>query len=154
MLVAMLATLGCGEDANVAGNYTIAVTNGDNGCELENWMEGNTASGITATITQSGEDVTATLDGLVGAYFNAVFGSASFTGKVSGDDLALKIIGTRSATEGNCTYTYNAILNGSVDGDTLTGTIDYEAATNDQPDCAALEGCQSTQDFNGTRPPT
>jgi hypothetical protein len=158
MLVALLATLaplGCGgEDADVAGNYTIAVTSRQNGCELDNWMEGDTASGITATITQSGSAVTATLDGLVGAYYNAVFGSASFTGTVDGDDLELQIIGTRSATEGNCTYTFNAILNATIDGDTLTGTIDYQAATNDQPDCAALEGCTSTQDFNGTRPPT
>lgn len=154
MLVAILAALGCGEDANVAGSYTIAVTNRTNGCELENWMEGETSSNIPVTITQSGENVTATVDGLVGAYFNAIFGSAAFVGTVSGDDLDLQIIGTRSATEGNCTYTFNAVLSGSVSGDTLTGRIDYQAATNDQPDCAALEGCTSYQDFNGTRPPT
>jgi hypothetical protein len=157
ILVAVVALVvaGCGDDpANVAGDYTVAVTSGANGCNLTNWQEGSSTSGIGVTITQDGGNATAIIEGFVGQYVMAALGSRTFTGTVDGTDLDLDLIGTNALTTGNCTYTYNALLDGGIDGDVIIGTITYTAATNDQTDCAPLEGCESIQDFNGTRPPT
>ncbi|MCX5743359.1 MAG: hypothetical protein NT062_12775, partial [Proteobacteria bacterium] len=63
------------------------------------------------------------------------------------------LIGTRSATQGACTYQITAILRAGLVTDTLTGTITYTATTNHHADCGTLETCASTQDFNGLRPP-
>ena len=153
-VLVLLAACGGGEPANVAGNYTVAVTNRDNGCAFQNWTVGNSASGIPVTITQSDTDVTASVEGLTGGFLALALGDRSFRGEVSGSHLSLDLIGTTSYTMGNCTYTFNALLDARVEGDTLMGQIVYTAATNDQSDCATLEGCESVQDFNGTRPPT
>jgi hypothetical protein len=147
---------GCGGDnepADVAGNYTMAITNRENGCNLQNWNVGEMSTGIMVTVTQSGANATAIIEGGVGAYVELILGSRSFTGDVRGHQIDLTLVGTRSATMGNCTYTYNAILDGHLDGDTLEGEISYTPQTNDQSDCAAFEGCASVQGFNGTRPP-
>lgn len=140
--------------ANVAGDYTVAVTNRDNGCNLANWTVGSSASNIGVTITQSGADAQATVNGLTGAYVSAALGSNVFVGTVDGDHLSLTLFGTRSQTMGNCTFTYNADLAADLNVDALTGTIDYTAKGNNNPDCATITGCVSRQDFNGTRPPT
>lgn len=151
----LLVAVGCGSsDADVEGAWTIAVTNRDNGCNFANWTDGNQASGIPVQIDQEGSAVNATITGGTGAYLSLVLGSNVFTGDVSGDDLALTLFGTNSATSGNCTYTYNAELSGTVTDDTMTGRIDYTAKGNGNPDCAAIDGCVTFQEFNGTRPPT
>jgi hypothetical protein len=154
-MVVVVAVAGCGgSPADVAGSYTVSVTNGANGCNLVNWTVGESAAGIPVTITQDGGAATATVEGVTGALLVAGLGSRIFAGEVSGSSLDLALIGTNSQTSGNCTYTYNALLDGSIDGDVIEGTITYTAATNDQSDCAALEGCETVQDFNGTRPPS
>jgi hypothetical protein len=153
-LASLLAGCGGGTPADVAGSYTIAVTNGVNGCNLAAWVVGNSATNIGVTIAQDGGDATATIEGLTGAYVMVVLGSRVFTGEVRGAHLDLELIGTNPQTSGNCTYTYNAILDGSIAGDVIEGTITYTAATNDQSDCATIEACESVQDFNGTRPPS
>jgi hypothetical protein len=54
LLVVQSATLACGDDpADFTGSYTINVTNRANDCGFDNWMEGDTASNITMTITQA-----------------------------------------------------------------------------------------------------
>lgn len=152
--LALFCVVGCGSDpANVEGNFTIAVTSRDNGCNLANWTVGNQAAGIQVTIAQEGEDVSATIEGLVGAYVTAALGSNMYNGTIDGESLDLALFGSRNQASGNCAFTYNSYIRGSVNGDTLTGRIDYTAATNGNPDCAAIEGCISYQDFNGTRPP-
>ncbi|MBT8496164.1 MAG: hypothetical protein KJO07_24175 [Deltaproteobacteria bacterium] len=154
-IIALCALVGCDDDpADFEGNFTIAVTSRDNGCNFDNWMEGDTASNIQMTITQEGAEVTATIEGLVGAYLNLVLGDNEFNGDADGNDVVLTLFGTNSATEGNCTYTVNGVVDGELNGDVLEGQLRYEAATNGNPDCAALEGCASVQDFNGTRPPS
>lgn len=155
-LLTAAALGGCGDPApaDVAGTYTINLTNGANGCNLANWTEGNTSTGIPVVITQTDASASAEVMGLAAVALDVALASHVFTGEVDGDDLHLAITGTRSATSGNCTYTYNALLDAALAGDVLTGTISYEAATNDNSDCAALEGCASVQNFNGTRPPT
>lgn len=58
-----LFLLGCGADANVAGNYSIALTNGDNGCNLSNFTPGNTSTNVGVTTVQDGSKVTMTING-------------------------------------------------------------------------------------------
>lgn len=153
-----LPLLACGGDdpADVAGDYTVAITNRDNGCSLTPWTVGDSASGIVVTITQDANKksvATATVNNLAGLFLRAAVGDNKFTGEVDGDHLDLKLLGTVSHSMGNCTYTYNAAIDGDLNGDALTGKINYTAATNGGPDCGTLTGCKSLQDFNGTRPP-
>src|SRR5215831_1933245 len=103
-----LFVIGCGSDVNVAGTYTVAVTNGENGCNLQNWNVGNSASGIPLMITQNGSALTATVNGLTGTYLNLVLGSSAFTGTVSGNDINLRLVGTRTGNMASCAYTINA----------------------------------------------
>lgn len=147
----------CGNDpAMVAGQYSVAVTNRDNGCNLANWTVGAMSSNIPVDITQNGVMASATVTGIVGVAVSAALGSNVFTGDVDGNDLNLTLYGTVSHTAGNCTYTYNAVINATLSGDILQGTIDYKAKTNGNPDCTSMNitNCNSRQDFNGTRPPT
>jgi hypothetical protein len=139
--------------ADVAGDYTLAITNHDNGCSFQNWTVGESSSNVPLTITQNGHDVTAILEGVTGVWVEAGLGSKTFTGDVTGNALEVTLYGTRSGTQGGCAYTVNATAYATLAGDTLTGTIEYTPATNGSPDCGALEGCVSEQAFNGTRPP-
>jgi hypothetical protein len=149
----VLACVSCGGTANVAGDYTVALTNHDNGCNLNNWTVGNTASGIPVTITQAGADATADVGGLAQVALDGGLGGHVFTGPVNGDDIDLTLFGTRSFNQGNCTYTYNGEIIGTLSGNTLDGEIHYSAATNSNPDCSSLQGCVSIQAFSGVRPP-
>lgn len=153
--LALAALLGCGSDpADVAGNYTVSITSRDNGCAFANWTVGNTATGIQVTMTQDGASASATVEGVTGGVLMVGLGGRTFTGSVDGNELSLSIVGTVGHTQGSCAYTHDAVLTGTIDGDFLSGHIDYQARTNGQPDCGTLTGCTSTQDFNGTRPPT
>jgi len=156
LLAAGLFLAACGSDpANVAGEYSLSLTSRENGCNLENWIEGSTASAIPLSVTQDGSDVTAVVSGPVWAAFLDIWlGSHTFHGKVSESDVKLTLFGNTSFHQGNCTYTLNCTLDARSQGDLLQGDILYQAATNDNPDCASLEGCTSRQEFNATRPPT
>lgn len=151
VLVSLLAA--CGSDVDAAGDYTLAVTNRENGCDFDNWTEGESSTNIPMTITQSGDMITGDVGGVAGGFLDLVLGSSVFEGEVSGDDLNMTLFGETSATQGNCTFTVNAVLDGELEGDVLTGEIRYTAATNDNPDCTDIEGCVSRQELNGTRPP-
>jgi hypothetical protein len=154
MLLALVALCSCDSSpVAIAGNYTLAVTNHDNGCNFSNWVVGDNSTGIPLTVTQNGSDVTAMLEGATGVWVEAVLGDRTFTGKVSGDKMDVTLYGTRSLTQGNCTYTVNARAVATLANDALTGSIDYTPATNGNPDCSTIDGCVSTQAFNGTRPP-
>jgi hypothetical protein len=148
------ALAGCGDDpADVAGEYSVNVTNRDNGCMFEDWTEGDTATGIPVSITQDGSSVTAEVGGLTRALLLFWLGGATFTGTVRGDQLDLQLQGTRSMSSGNCAYTMDAVIDAEVRGDTLSGEIRYEARTNNQPDCGTLTGCATVQGLSGARPP-
>src|SRR5689334_11840685 len=95
-LIWVLACAACGGPANVAGDYTIALTNHDNGCNLGNWTVGDTASGIPVTITQASGNATATVGGLAQVALDAGLGGHAFTGPVDGNDVDLELFGTRS----------------------------------------------------------
>jgi hypothetical protein len=151
---------GCGDGddagpaADIAGHYTIAVTNRDNGCDFADFTPSESAESIPLTITQNGSEVTGTLEGLAGAWVALLFGSNQFTGKVSGTSVSMTLYGNRTATQGNCVYSVNAIMTATSTGDVLQGHIDYTKAGNSNPDCAGVSGCITRQDFNGTRPPS
>jgi hypothetical protein len=138
--------------ADVSGVYMVAITNGANTCPFDNWMEGKETAGIGLTITQDGTKIHGTLDGITGTFFALAFGSADFDGTVSGDSLTLTNYGSRNQSMGNCSYTYNATVDGTLNVDSISGTITYSTATNNNPDCASVQ-CSASQRFSGSRPP-
>jgi hypothetical protein len=156
--ISTFAMIACGSTspAKVAGDYTVATTNRDNGCMLGNWTVGATNANIGVTITQDGSTAMASVNGLVGGILDFALGDHVFAGSVDGDFVNLTLVGTRSQTAGNCTYTYNAVLSGTLTGDVLQGNIKFVSNPNSAPDCTSMgiTGCASVMDFNGTRPPT
>ena len=154
----LLSACGGGDPADVAGNYTISLTNRENGCSFMNWTEGETSTGIPVVITQGvdaeADTATAVVNGGAGLYLDVVLGSRTYTGEVDGSNLHLTLYGTNSFNQSACTYTVNSEIDASLDGDVLEGNLLYHTSTNGSPDCGTLEGCESRQEFNGTRPPT
>ncbi len=156
ILLGFAVALGaCTSDADVAGNYTVALTNRDNGCNLGNFTPGSMSSGVSVVITQSGSKLTLTVEGLGGVALTALLGVGGnvYSGNVDGDGFSVESIGTKPNTSGNCTYTFNSEISGTLNGDALVGRIDYRAADNGNSDCTQVHGCLSYQDYNGTRPP-
>lgn len=156
LLAPLAASLGCGSEneftADMAGVYTLALTSRASTCPFPNWREGESATNIGFTVAQSGADVHATVDGLVGAFVALALGTNQFDGTISGSDFSLTNYGTNPQTQGNCTFTYNAVAAGKLQGDAISGTITYSPATNDNPDCRNIQ-CSAVQDFSGTRAP-
>ena len=138
--------------SDVAGNYTVAITNGASSCNFDQWMEGQETTGVGLAITQDGQKIHATLDGVTAVFFTLAFGSADFDGTIQGNTLTLTNYGMRTAIQGNCSYTYNATVKATQTGDSISGTITYAPKTNGNPDCDAVE-CSASQKFNGSRPP-
>ena len=153
-LCSLVILASCGSSpADVSGDYTINVTDEDNGCNLQNFNQGSSTSNISTTITQDSDSVTVTVMGVAGAYLNTILGSSAFDGSVDGEHINATLFGKTSGTMGGCEFTYDATIDGDLAADTLTGTITYTPKTNGSPDCSPIEGCHSTQNFNGTRPP-
>jgi hypothetical protein len=154
-LVSVLALSACGEDdVDPTGEYTVAVTNGENGCMFANWTVGQQASGISLTITNLADGtVTADVGGATRVVLDLILGKHVFTGSVDGDELNLTATGEQGVTEGNCAYTLNADVDATLDGDFLEGTITYRFQTNQGTDCGYRDTCTTVQAFNGTRPP-
>jgi len=139
--------------ANIAGDYTVGVTNRDNGCNFPNWTVGGMTAGVDVKIAESGSNVTADVTGGTGAVLDFAFGSSAFTGPIDGNMLDLTLEGTRVQQTGTCTYTYNGEIIATANGDTMTGRINYTPATNGNSSCTAVAGCLTYQEFNGSRPP-
>lgn len=146
--------VGCGSDpVDAEGTWTLSGTNRDNGCNIGNWNVGDSFSAVTVNITQNGDAANADVTGGGGFYLDVLLGGNDiFSGTVDGSDLTLDRQGTRSMTQGNCTFTYNAEMDLRISGDVLTGRLNYRSAHNGNTDCAAVT-CVSYQDVNGTRPP-
>jgi hypothetical protein len=155
----LLLLSGCGSDSNfqassnVAGNYTVSVTNADNGCMIENWEAGMSTSGIPFLIEQQDKNLNGTLQGVAGAGLFLWIGTNMFVGTATGNAFDITAHGSKMRTQGTCTYELNAEIQGSISGDLISGTIKYAPATSNDPACASLQ-CSSTQNFNGTRPPS
>jgi hypothetical protein len=158
LLGALAASVGCGDDENddftadVSGDYTVALTNADNGCAFEQWERGDTTTGIGLSIEQQGRKLDASVDGVSSFVLGLVLGTAEFEGEARGLSFTMTAYGTIPRREGNCSFTINAEVEGELDGDSISGTITYAPATNDNPDCAEVR-CSSVQNFSGSRPP-
>jgi hypothetical protein len=153
-LLAGLALAACSSTpADIAGDYSVAVTNETNGCNFASYVVGNQSTGVTVTITQTGGSATAAVTGLGVFALDAVLGGHTFTGTVDGDAVNLSLQGTATMMTGNCAYTYNGAIIATADGDALMGKLTYTGATNNNSDCGSIQGCVTYQDFSGTRPP-
>lgn len=152
-LPALVLLAACGGTADVTGTYTVNLTNHANGCAFQNWTVGDVATGIPVTISQDGDSASADVGGGAGGFLQLWLGGKVFNGSVDGSDFTATITGTNPNSSGNCAYTFNATLDATLDGDTLSGVVDYAAQTNNGTDCGALTGCVSEQAMNGTRPP-
>jgi hypothetical protein len=153
-LLLFAALAACGDPVNAEGTYTISVTNRENGCNFQNWTVGDSAANIQVVVNQEGESANADVMGITRIYLDAVLGAHVYNGTVDGDELHLSIVGTRSTTQGNCTLTVDSDLDATLDGDVLTGRLNYRYHGNGNTDCSPYNGCTSYQDMNGTRPPT
>jgi hypothetical protein len=153
-LAALSAVSGCGGDpVDVRGTYAINLTNGPNGCELENWTVGETSTGVPVVITQDGANVTVTVQGAAAVYLDVAIGGHVFEGTVSGRHIDATLTG-RAGALGSCAYTSIVDLEADLDGDLLTGRLRYYAQTNGLADCERFNTCENTQQLNGTRPPS
>jgi hypothetical protein len=138
-------------DANVAGNYTAQITNGADGCSLGLTKDQNLTADFI--VTQDGSDVSLRIEGFSGGFISLLAGSAVLTGNVDGDDVDVERIGTVKKTEMSCEYMVNVQIKASQDGDSMSGRVEYRAATNADPTCGSRQNCISVQEFNATRPP-
>jgi hypothetical protein len=157
LLLAVLLAMACDDDdppADVEGEYTIAITNGENPCGFQNWDEGASATGIVLTVTQDGSSLMAVVEGVAGGLIGLLIGSADYEGHVQGNVLVLENFGTRSFTRGDCAFTIKSTAQVQLSGDAIAGTIEYTPVTNGSPACEELESCVSEQLLSGTRPPT
>ena len=156
--LALLGALGCGggdgDTVDASGEYTLAVTNGDNDCGFQGWDEGAQTSGVPFSVNQDDDNhITASIEGLAGGWVMLVLGSRTFEGEVAGSRLDLTLYGTNSVNDAGCTYTVNGNVLATLNDDALEGTINYVPQTNGSPDCDQLNDCSTVQMFNGTRPP-
>lgn len=144
----------CAKDpVDASGTWTINLTNGTNGCELDNWTEGSEGRDVPLTITQSGSAITGDLGGVAGTLADIVFGTHRFTsGAVDGEHIDLHLDG-RAGSEGSCAYTSQLDVSGTVHGNTIEGRVVWSYNTNASADCGIKATCETLQSFAGSRPP-
>ena len=149
----LVAAVGCAP-ADVAGNYTVNVTNGENGCGFDGWTVGDSSSNIPLLVTQSDSTVQLDVQGGTGGLLDLVIGGSLFNGEVSGNGINAALIGSNAARQGECSYTITVDLDANVNGDFIEGELQWRPVTNHHADCGILETCVTLQSFNGSRPPT
>ncbi len=155
--LALLAAVACsssasGPPANVAGTYTVSVTNRENGCNVASFTPGLMTTGVTVQVTQNGAQISADVMGLAGVYLTAGVGSSTLVGSLDGAKASL----TASAnhTTGMCAYTTTATASMTFNGDTMQGSITYTDSGNGSSDCGVVQSCMNLQNFAGSRPPS
>jgi hypothetical protein len=149
--------VGHDEPADVAGVYSLSLTNGADGCLIAGampWREGEPSTNIGLTITQTGSAVTARVEGLAGgALALFVNGTADFKGTVSGSVIDMVIYGTLERTVDACTFTIDNHVRATVTGDHLAGELVYTRNLVRAGRACQHLACTSTQLFAGARPP-
>jgi hypothetical protein len=164
-MVLLLALAGCHDwDAlssiqDFTGKYAIIVTNGQNGCLIggtgSNWVAGMMSDAITLDVHQTGanhDQVDAQIGGVVGDYVNFFCGSKDLIGTAT-HEMNASIMCTKDTMTGTCTYRYLAHAQATLNGNTITGHIDYTTVITgtDSPDCLPFRNCTSSQTFTGNR---
>jgi len=141
-----------GELADVTGTYTVSGTYGENGCQFEDWPQDDSVMNISFVVEQDGAELTGRVEGITGGILALIHGSNEYAGTLQGKHGSLVIFGTRSLSEGNCTFTYNNYIEVDFNGDFISGQLAFTAAVTDNPDCDTV-ACSSLMSINGTRPP-
>jgi hypothetical protein len=141
--------------ANVAGDYTVDLTNVNNTCPTmaDAWTDGAMNDGVDFLITQQGVKLSAETMGSPALYFLLLLGSNAFTGEIHGSHFVLTNHGSKEYTYETCDYTIDAIVEGELDGDSIAGTLTYTPIIKPSADCDGYE-CAAEQVFTGVRPPT
>lgn len=140
--------------ADVSGTYTGALTNRDNGCMFMNYTAGDTTSGITMVVTQSGGSVSLDVQGIAGIFLAAITGSgAPLVGSVAGNGFVASKNGTAGQTVDGCAFTTDVEARGALNGNALEGTVTYRYRTNNAASCGFRSSCTTVQQFAFTRPP-
>lgn len=151
-LAVLLAAVACssssGPPANVAGTWTLSVTDGDNGCGIPNFTTGATSTGVTVQITQNGSNVSASVQGYSGLVLAFATGN-TLSGTISGNQATLTATGNH--TQGNCAYTTSANASMTFDGNQVQGSISYSDHGNGSSDCGVAQQCTSSQTFTGSK---
>jgi hypothetical protein len=155
-LALVVAAVACGSSgsspdvppAQVAGNYALTITDGQNGCNVENFTTNATQTGTEVAITQNGSSLSATAMATQGLVLAFAAGD-TLSGVIDGSDASL----TSSADlqQGGCAYTVTATANVTFHDNQLQGTVLYSASGNGSSDCGVLQGCTSTQTITGSR---
>ena len=156
ILLALLLMSGCTSDepVDVSGDFTMAITNGTNGCGFANWTEGQQTTGVVVKFRQTDTHFTAELTGLVRVYVELIVGSYIFAGDVTGSSFQATLAGTRELMEEGkqCVYRVNADIDGSLSRDTITGMLTYRVViVTPAADCPPSD-CATLASFNGVRP--
>ena len=155
LLAALVAVVACSSSSNeppaqVAGTYTLTVTDGQNGCMVQNFTTNASQAGVVVTITQDGSNVSATVSGYSGLVLAFATGN-TLSGVIEGPDASLS--SSVNHTQGGCAYTTTATANMSFSGNQVSGHILYNDSGNGSSDCGVMQQCTSTQTFTGTRNP-
>lgn len=153
-LALVLACASACSDANVAGNYTTALTNGTDGCSI-GWDVGKEEN-AAFTVSQTGSDITLQVTGGAAIFVNFLLGTTSFAGSVDGEDVSatsIKVDAPPKQVSGGCQFSFGAKVSAAQNGNSMEGRIEYRAETNGHPDCGSRTNCVSRQEFNASRPP-
>jgi hypothetical protein len=134
------------------GNYVVVMTNEQNGCGFGNWTPGMMSDGIPLDITQSTNQVVATVGGLSGTALNLFCGTNQLAGSVNQGALDASIVCPKQSMQMTCVFHYVAHARATLNGNHITGTIDYTTViTTMTADCGQLPNCRSSQTFTGNR---
>jgi hypothetical protein len=135
-----------------SGAYTVVVTNGQNGCGFGSWTVGAMSDAIPLNVTQSGDQVVVTVMGLPGTALNIFCGTNQLVGSVKQGAMDASIICPKMSTQMTCLFHYVAHAQATLNGNHITGHIDYTTnITTMTADCAQLPDCLSSQSFVGNR---
>jgi hypothetical protein len=151
--VALFASVACsssseGPPAQVAGDYTLTITDGQNGCNVLNFTTNATQSGTIVTIAQNGSALSATATHMSGLVLAFAAGD-KIGGMIEAEEASLA--SSANLTQGGCAYTLTATTNMTFHENQMQGTTLYTASGNGSPDCGPLQNCTTTQTFTGAR---
>lgn len=155
------ATGGAGDDgtsdaapADLAGDYTVTLTNVSNTCPGVPGWEDDQMTELEYDIRQNGAELSAAVQGNAALEVVVLTGADEFNGSIHGNSFVLTDVGPNVTTVGTCSYTVNAVVSGAVDGDAITGKVIYRPQLSADPSCnadCAPYDCEVEQDYAGTR---